>query len=790
MKPPGRFLVLAFWLAALLASVVVIINTRFVADLSAFMPKMPSERQQLLVEQLRDGVIARLVLIGIEGGDAAERARLSRELAASLRNNQAFIGVLNGEAVIQEHDQAFFFDNRYLLSPAVTSDRFSSEGLRLAIGNTLDALSGNAGLILKRLLPRDPTGEALQLLEQFSGDSQPRSLEGAWASRDGNRALLLAQTSGAGSDTEAQSRAIDSIRTSFEKIPGRNAETRLVMSGTGVFSVSSRHTIESEVSRLATAGVLLVIFLLLLVYRSFTLLALGLLPVLSGALAGIAAVSLGFGSVHGLTLGFGTTLIGEAVDYSIYLFIQRAGGANPGAFWRTIRLGVITSIAGFAALLFSGFPGLSQLGLYSISGLVAAVLVTRYVLPTLVPKNLALRDLQGAGVLLDRTIGQASHLRWLIVALLLGAGATVAYHGGEIWNRQLSALSPISKAEQQLDMELRRDLSAPDMRYMATFTAPDQETALLVAERAGLVLQGLVKQQVIGGFSSPAFVLPSIALQRIRQSALPDASQARTRLSEALAGMPLKAERLEGFLADLDAARSRQALLRADLAGTSAALLADSLLIKRDKDYLVLLPLRSIGANGATRENAAGELIDVAKVSAELAASNLAKVMVIDLLEETTGIFDSYLHEALVLSGLGCLAIIVLLLVALRSWSRTLRVAIPLVCAVLCVTAALLASGTQLTILHLVGLLLVVAVGSNYALFFDSGALPNSDTDRRQMQISLVVANLTTVGSFGLLALSKVPVLSAIGTTVGPGAFLALVFSAILARVRSDAHAH
>ncbi|MGT2490864.1 hypothetical protein ACU4GD_10890 [Cupriavidus basilensis] len=30
------------------------------------------------------------------------------------------------------------------------------------------------------------------------------------------------------------------------------------------------------------------------------------------------------GMVHGLTLGFGTTLIGEAVDYSIYLFVQSA----------------------------------------------------------------------------------------------------------------------------------------------------------------------------------------------------------------------------------------------------------------------------------------------------------------------------------------------------------------------------------------------------------------------------------------------------------------------------------
>ena len=103
-------------------------------------------------------------------------------------------------------------------------------------------------------------------------------------------------------------------------------------------AVASRDTIEGEVGRLALLGTLLVVSLLLLIYRSLPLLLLGLLPVATGAVARIACVSLGFGHVHGLTLGFGTTLIGEAVDYSIYYFLQRGDG-DQTAFWRTIRLG-------------------------------------------------------------------------------------------------------------------------------------------------------------------------------------------------------------------------------------------------------------------------------------------------------------------------------------------------------------------------------------------------------------------------------------------------------------------
>lgn len=771
----ARRLTLALWLAAMTACILVIGRTNFVSDLSAFMPKAPSERQQLLIDQFHDGIIARIIMIGIEGGDAAERARLSHELAGRLRTTGLFAGVQNGDPATEQRDHAYFFDNRYLLSPAAMPERFTTQGLHTAISDSVDALSGDAGLILKNLFPRDPTGETLQLLSQFAGSSQPRSLHNAWASRDGERAVLLAYTRAPGTDTEAQSRAIDAVRQTFEQLPGRQASTHIEMSGTSVFSVKSRNTIEGEVTRLASASLLLVASLLLLVYRSPRLLALGLLPVLSGTLCGIAAVSIVFGQVHGLTLGFGTTLIGEAVDYSIYFYLQRAGQFGSGHFWRTIWLGVLTSTAGFMAMLFSDFPGLAQLGVYSICGLAAAVVVTRYVLPILLPHQLKLRDLSRPARALDALLGHTTRVYWLPFVFALAACGVVAAHYGKIWNRNLSTLSPISRADQQLDLRLRGDLSAPDLRFILHFTAPSKEQALQGAEQAGSILNNLVQNKVIAGFNSPAFVLPSEALQRLRQQAIPDAAEAHQRLQQALQGLPVSSGKLQGFLSDLEAARVRKPLQRADLEGTSAALLFDSLLVRRAADYLVLITLR---APDSTKDVP----LDINEVQGALQALELPHLVVIDLLEESTSLFENYRREILSLSGVGCLVILALLLAVLRSVPATLRVAAPLFCAVACVTAVLLVCGTQLTILHLVGLLLVVAIGSNYALFFEGGARSEIPTERQRMQVSLVVATLTTVGSFGILGLSNIPVLSAIGSTVSLGALLSLVFSAILSR--------
>ncbi len=81
---------------------------------------------------------------------------------------------------------------------------------------------------------------------------------------------------------------------------------------------------------------------------------------------------------------------------------------------------------------------------------------------------------------------------------------------------------------------------------------------------------------------------------------------------------------------------------------------------------------------------------------------------------------------------------------------------------------------------HLVGMLLVVGVGSNYTLFFERQTFASSDAQRTVT--SLALCNTSAVIGFGLLTLARAPVLNAIGTTVALGAFLSLVFAAILAR--------
>jgi predicted exporter len=781
-----RSWIISSWLAGIAAALWVVAHAHYINDLSAFLPAKPTHLQKLMVDQLRDGPASRLLLIALEGGDSETRARVSRDMARRLRNDAAFSSVENGEAPTASRDRDFLFAHRYLLSNAVDAMHFSASGLKDAIEETIESLASPVGLLLKSLVPRDPTGEMLRIIDQLSRAKSPRTQHGVWVSADGARTLLVAQTAAPGSDTDAQERDLEAIRGAFsagvaEAEPSKSSAVQLKMSGPGVFAVAARAKIKRAAMRLSVISGILVVAVLLAVYRSPLALGLGLLPVATGALAGVAAVALGFGAVHGITLGFGITLIGESVDYSIYFFIQSLQGP-PGDPWRrrlwpTVRLGMLTSVCGFASLLPSGFPGLAQLGLYSITGLIAAAMVTRFVLPELLPPGFRIGDVSDLGLRIGRVRDSICRYGGLGLGYAACAVAVLAMlvlyrHHDTLWNRELSRLSPVSPQDLSYDATLRADLGAANVLDVVIVEGAGLEEVLRGAERAQAALQTLVDARIIGDVDSPANYLPSIATQAARRGVLPDARTLRDNLKVAVADLRLDLEQLTPFIEDVAAAREAPPVTPDDLRGTSLAAGFDALILHQSDHWSALLPLH--GADGATPD------VDVARVAALLAAAKLPNTQILDLKLETDALYAGYLQEAVRLSLCGFVLIVLLLLVALREAQRVARLLAPLGLAVLTVAAGLVLAGQQLTILHLVGMLLIVAVGSNYALFFDGEAAAQRTLNSALILASLVIANMSTVIGFGLLSFSQVPVLVALGTTVAPGAFLALLFSALL----------
>ena len=776
-RPPHRRAALFAWLAVLVLGVLVIVQSRFSADLSAFLPAHPDTRQQMLIDQLQSGIASRSLLIGIEGGtDAKQRAQVSRGMAGTLRASGLFEQVQNGETADWTEAGSWLLAHRYQLAPDLDAQRFGTDGLRDAILDTLSLLGTPAGNAFKPLLERDPTGEMARIAEGLIPASAPRSEQGVWTSREAPRAILLATTKAPGSDLDAQERNLEQVRAAFDQaVQGvQGAPPRLLVSGAPVFSVQSRAQIKGEAHHLAAVGGVVVGCLLLLAFASPRALAIAMLPVATGVVVGTAAVALSFGHVHGLTIAFGSTLIGETIDYAIYYLIQaRQGGWRHwrDVHWPTVRLGLLTSVCGFAALVFSGFPGLAQLGVFSLAGLAAAALATRYVLPVFAPEGASGQGLRRHMAQLAAWVLHAMpRLRWPLLALCVAAAVLLVWQRGHLWGAGLGAMSPVPASAQELDGQLRADLGASDARTLVIVQGADEESTLQAVEAAGRHLQQLADAGELTGFDAVTRVLPSLAAQKARQEALPDAATLRERLPEALRGLPLAPSRLEPFIDEVAQAKALPPIRLADLQGGPLAPIVSAMLLQRPGGgWSSVISLHTAAGFDARH--------------LQQALAGVPSAQVIDVKVELDSLYARYLHEAFLQVLAGALAVVLLLGLYLRSATRLLAVCLPLVLAVLLTLGGLTALGVPLGILHLVGLLLVVAVGSNYALFFDQLRVTGrADEDTLA---SLLLANLTTVVSFGLIAISEIPSLSAIGRVVAPGALLALLLSAAFVRGRA-----
>ncbi len=134
---------------------------------------------------------------------------------------------------------------------------------------------------------------------------------------------------------------------------------------------------------------------------------------------------------------------------------------------------------------------------------------------------------------------------------------------------------------------------------------------------------------------------------------------------------------------------------------------------------------------------------------------------------------------------LAALAVAALLLaatvwIALRTPRRALRVLLPMALTTLLILAILRGCGVELTLFHLVALILAAGLGLDYALFFDHAGVDHADQLRTLH--ALIVCSLMTLLVFSLLAMSSIPVLRAIGVTVTIGVLSNFVLALLVAR--------
>jgi predicted exporter len=766
MRRGARATLLVVWLLALAAlGWMVAQRLKISTDLRSFMPAPTTPDQRLLMEQVGEGPGSRLLLLSISGASDEKLAALSQGLLAALKKDPRYSQVVNGSFDLGALD-ASLLPYRFLLSPTLDTQPLDEAYLADQLQQRLDDLSSPAASLLKGLLPRDPTLEVLKLAELWAPAKSPEVREGVWFSPQ-DEALLLVQTVAAGFDPGAQEQSIDGIRQAFAALPG-SAAAKLDLSGPGYFSVvvgaQTRHQAD-WIGRISTVGF---IALLLLADRSFSSLLLGALPIASAALAGIAALTLAFPDVHGITLAFGFTLLGVAQEYPIRVLSHRRAGEDAvqsvRALWPLLLTAIASACIAYLAFYASGVNGLKQLAVFTIVGLLVAGFSTRYLLPHLLPRRV--RDVADMAWLARarRFVDQLPRPRWIPLLVAVAIVAMLILARGSFWQNNLAALTPLPQDLLQHDARLREALGAPDVRYLLVLQAPTEQGVLALSEQLQPQVDALVAKHAADALELPSRYLPSVAVQRERQAKLPDRATLQRALDEALHGLPFRADLFQPFVDDVETARSLPPLTPERYAQTPLGQRLAAMLVERDGHWLGLGTVSGVHDVAALQSLGAGSHGSVRLLDLKAASESL-------VVDYRTRILQALLAASLLL--------VLTISFALRSVRRAWHVLAPMTLATFLVLAVERVIGIEISLFHLVALILAGGLGLHYALFFERDT--GDPAEQRRTLHATIVCVLSALLVFGMQAFSSLPVLRAIGLIVALGVGFHFCLSILMA---------
>lgn len=633
-------------------------------------------------------------------------------------------------------------DYRYrLLTPALQA-AIDADGGTTLIDPALERLFSPLG---SPQPVRDPFGLLARWLN-VQDEARIEAWQGLLTVRDGadtRRALLVGQLAGSPYALPTQ-QALAAQLAAFERA---HPKAELLQSGLIFHAAAGARQARSEISIIGLGAFAGLIVILLTVFRSPRTLVALLLPLTGGLLFALPLTLALFGRLHLLTLAFGASLIGVAIDYALHLQSDRA---IRGASFRLrpllpgLALGLASSLVAYLAQALTPLPGLRQMAIFAALGLTGAWLCVVLWLP-----RLRLPAHPATARLAERLWRATTPRRRLSPGVaLLGVAAMLAIVAGRLEvNDSLRLLNPSSPQRLAEERQVQTLLGSDTGSHYLLVRAGD-ETALLERLAAlGDALDARIDAGLAIGYDNLAERVPPPAEQQanlarvrrlygaplaalIERAGLPP--QTLTRARATLDDVSLL--RVADWLAMPAGERDQRLWLgRVDAAGgEQAGMLAATLLLTGVDDSDEIAALRQLAAG----DDAVSYVDRVARLSALLG----------ELRRHIAG------WVAAALAGL-------MLMLAWRYRRRAWRVAAPALGALLGVLTLFAIAGIPLNLFSQLGMLLVLGIG------LDAGIFSAEHGRHPATWLAITLSTLTSVLAFGLLAFSATPALHNLGLT-------------------------
>ena len=478
---------------------------------------------------------------------------------------------------------------------------------------------------------------------------------------------------------------------------------------------------QSEATFIGAISLSGIILLNIIFLRSVRPILLSLLAISSGVIGGLGVCLILFGKLHLMAFVFGAGLMGIAVDYTFHYCCDGLGEEKSNSFLRTrnisrpLTFGVISSSLGFLILATAPFPGLQQIAIFATSGLIMAYLCVMCIYP-IVDKS--------TGIMRFKRLWAFDRNWSLIIAgisiLVALAGATLFHIDDDV--RRLQSLPLDLKDEED---KIRKISGLDNTTRILLVHGQNEQEVLQLEEKLLPKLTDIQNKGDIVGFQAMAQIIPSIKKQK----------ENRTLVEKTLLG-----DKLDEHLNHIGM--------------TKQGAVYDEALYLDPEGFLPgfrLAPsVHLIRLSGVTNTE---RLIDL--------ASKHENVRLVDQAKGISETLGKYRERAILLISFSCLIIWAFLMKNYGFKNASIILSIP-ICAVVLTPFISSIFGESFTFFNAMALLIVLAIGLDYALFSHEA----SSHKFSGVMTANGLSAASTIMAFGLLALSDMYAIHAFGMTI------------------------
>lgn len=742
------------------------------ADIVSFLPQGDSVISDALYIFKNHPIQDQLIIdVSLQEENLDLLVECGRRVEQSLRQSNLFkqVGLQDFQALIP--DLAFHILNHLPLlfstedlqnhvEPLLDPQKVSSK-----ISDTLESLYNLGGIGQAEFISKDPLGFknlVMARLMHLAPTQSARIYKGQLISKDSRHLLVIADSAASSTDTAFARQAaalIDTIAADLEKRYAKSGhEVTLTPMGAYRIALDNELIVRKDVRNAILFATLGIVLLLIFTFPRPYLGLLSLLPAIAGAMTAFFVFSLIHDSVALMVLGFGGAIISISVDHGIayLLFLDRpyrTYGKDASKEVRAVGLvAALTTIGAFAALNFSGFPILEQLGQFTALGISFSFIFVHTVFPLIFPEMPAAQSRRMPLLNAVNKLAAAGN-KGALAALIFAVA--MLFFAKPDFNVSLSAMNTVSTQTKIAEEMVSK---VWDMAFNKIYLMTEGETLNELQLKGDRMVDMMVNEQGSGwlstGFAS-SMVFPGKERQQHNFAAWKTFwdPQRITELEKSIRDASLKL----GFTTD--AFQPFFEILNASSYDPEAMVIPEKFFglmgVIADPEKKTWLQVSSLTTEMGYRAEAfyakygsLGKLFDPNYFS-----QNLGKLL-----------FATFM-KMLVIIGL---SVTILLFLYFADLSLTLIALLPVIFALISTLATLNLIGHPLDIPGLMLAIIVVGMGIDYSLFFVRSYQRYGDAAHPYfglIRMTVFLAGASTIIGFGVLCLAQHSLLKSAGIT-------------------------